>query len=696
MATPAYNFEPRDTKRVYTPSLDSDEDLPRLSNLDISDKSYRLFSFRKDGRSWAQSQCSEVVLPETEIKTRAKRVKKPKHTVDAQLEKMSIPRKNAIDDLLDDVKRRDPNGDQWDIVAIENDKPELTKRTGEVVSFSVILAKTPLARSSTKPVSQERRRSFISPTQEFAVPARRGSKSYNTQGPVLERSSRQSQSYKNSQAILEDDPFGNKSLFSADGKPLDPLGSNPYTKSGKLADAVLGEPFGAKQSKGLKEKPGKKANKPKDDGLIDLDALLGLSSSNQPDLLGDPLDDNHQHYDQGHHSDGYGNDSPIEIEIDDHNPNSRGRKRNDSGYASKTPKRSPPGNKSKSKSKSRGLSVNIPGQWPTPNLGSDPLDTPKYSARPVEIISHDKYNPRPSEARPRDKYAPRPVDVTSAGRRRHQPYHSSKISTETAPSARSYSDHSLIEAEYEEYSSSGTSEGISPHEHDLDPHHEQHPADWRSSYTQPDGRYTRATRDHRRGPPSPQHTRYEPDPVSYTSVTSPTRTSSTRRPRSERFISDGAIQPYVYNTPSSARPTIINQPSRFDPYGPIPQSATSLYNHESTLPYPSELERTRTRDAERYMSLTSDHDKDQEIERLQWERDMARRERDLARSEAEMHQEIARRASVSIGGGRERERRERMIGDVSSRDGRSDASGRSGRYTHEPRLSRRYTDAYHG
>lgn len=79
--------------------------------------------------------------------------------------------------------------------------------------------------------------------------------------------------------------------------------------------------------------------------------------------------------------------------------------------------------------------------------------------------------------------------------------------------------------------------------------------------------------------------------------------------------------------------------------------------------------------------MASERDKDQEIQRLQWERDMARSERDLARKEAELHQAIARQASVSI---------------RSSRRDRDREGGGGSRYTHEPRLSRRYTDAYHG
>lgn len=66
---------------------------------------------------------------------------------------------------------------------------------------------------------------------------------------------------------------------------------------------------------------------------------------------------------------------------------------------------------------------------------------------------------------------------------------------------------------------------------------------------------------------------------------------------------------------------------------------------------------------------------------------MARSERDLARREAELHQEAARRASVVVGGGGGRES---MSGSASGRR----EGGR--RYTHEPRLSRRYTDAYYG
>jgi len=89
------------------------------------------------------------------------------------------------------------------------------------------------------------------------------------------------------------------------------------------------------------------------------------------------------------------------------------------------------------------------------------------------------------------------------------------------------------------------------------------------------------------------------------------------------------------------------------------------------LIYPSELQQQQSRrrrdslqaqQAEIYMR--DDRERTREMELLEGERDVARRE-------AELHQEIARRAST--------------------REGQ-----RASRYTYEPRSSRRYAENYHG
>lgn len=624
--------------RVYTPSLDSDDDLPRISTLDVTDKSYRLFSFRKEGRSWVTAVCSESSLPESEIKARAKRPRKAKHGVEEQLDKMSPPRKNAIEDLLDRTKRRDPGGDDWEIVAIDNDKPELTKRTGEVVSFSVILARAGSGRQTAKPASQERRRSsHISPSQDFALPARRGSKPYQ-QSPTRDKINKQSQSFRASEPILEDDPFASTDLFSADGKPMDLHGATPYASTVLPAHIPLDEPIGTKPQKLKKEKPERKSKKFKDDDIIDLDTLL--PSLDTADLLVDPFDEGHPE----HHSSDF--DSPIETEPEDHDLKPRGRGRSDSGFASKTPKRSPTGTKPKSKAKR--LSVHIPKES-------------KYAARPVDMTPDEtpRYASRPAEYAPPNKYPSRPVDVATSGRRRPQSYHGSKHSvSDIGPSGHSYSDQSVLEAEYEDCSSSGSSAV----------YEQERPVEWRGGYTQPDGRYQRATRDHRRGPPSPQQARFEPEPFPYGATA-----SSGRRPRSERFASDSAVQRY-YTPTTSSRPAVVTQP--LDPRYESRTGYTPtqpMYNHDpGFLPYPSELRRrdsVQARDAEMY--IQREIDKDREIQMLQRERDMARSERDLAMRQVEMHQEVARRASMSV-------------------------KNRPSKYTHEPRLSRGYTDAYYG
>lgn len=613
-----FSTEDREPMRAYTPSHTSDEDLPGLSNLSLNDRTHRLFSFRKEGRSWVNSVCTESRLSENEIKKRAKRPRKTTHGVDHQLEKMSPPRRHAIDELVEKTNRTDPNGLIWDVIAIDNDVPDLTKRTGEVTAFSVILARATTAGQRTNSIPRERRRStYRSSEEEYNItPSRREAKPYGS-GRVSptrdDKKARQSQTYMHTQSILEDDPFGSNQLFSSDGKPVGASGSAMYTNAALPPHITQDEPIGAPLAKEKNNNNNKKSQKNQksdpfntddlNDEVIDLDALLGSSTL---DGTGKLIDDfEADHHDDHHHHDF----DPIEI-VGGQREKPRGRKQGETGWKTNNSRESAY-MQPKSKSRTRRLSLSIPkGQY-------------------------DRREP--------------PAEVTPAGRRKQQTYWSSRETAHSVPS-----DQSVLEAEYEDYSSSCSSEGFEP--------------DWQrggatyATYQPADSRYPQATNYHRRGPPSPQHARYD---ATYE------QTYAQRRPsRSERFPSDSAVQRFSYTPQAAKRPPIVSQQSA-PRFVPTPTSAhpgagamTSYgafgYDTGSGMtPYPGEIRRrdsVQAQDAEHYMRL--ERDKDREIELLQ-------RERDLARREAELHQEVARRASVS------------------QRPGN--------KYSHEPRLSRRYT-----
>lgn len=621
MADRGYASEERVSARVYTPSMDSDDDSQHVSSLSLGDRDYRLFQFRKEGRSWANNLCTESTIPEIEIKKRARRTKKPTHNVDQQLAKMSPPRRMAIDDLLDRIHRKDPDHEQWEILTIDNDSPEWTKRNGEVLAFSVILARIGAVetRQRTGSISQDRRRSsYLSSRREYAEPERRRPKSYHQQSPDRNRRSpRRGETPRRSQTVLEDDPFGSTPLFSNDGKPVNPQGSAAFTNAGLPPHIQPDEPLGAKPQKQDKQNKPKKSKKGQDNDVIDLNALLGNASlgGDVDDLLdGDPHDDREEH--------DFDFDNPIEV-LGEHESKPRGRKRADSGWGEKTPKRGL--SRSKSKSKPRRPSIHIPKDA-------------RYG-RPI------------------------PEVTTAGGRRRQQHYYGSHGSA-TTPSI--HSDQSILEAEIEEYSSSGSSAGWQ----------EAHSHEYSSRCMPADGRYVKATKDHRRGPPSPQQMRYE-IAADYDYVP---QSATPRRPApQERFPSDGVIERYnhTYTPISATRPPLITQHSapRFAPMTTYP--AMSPYNYEPGLtPFPGEMvqatpapgimrrrDSMQVQDAQLYMQRSSD--KDREIELLQ-------RERDLARREAEMHLETARRASVRTS---------------------------TPKYNYEPRMmprDRRYSGAYHG
>ena len=672
MAGRGYASEDRVPTRPYTPSGSEDE-MEHFSEPSFAERDYRLFQFRKEGRSWAQNLCTESTTSETEIKKRAKRNKKPTHNIDQKLAKMSPPRRHAIEDLLDRIHRKDLDRDQWEIVSIDNENPEWTKRNGEVLAFSVILARVGASttRQRTASMSQNRRTSaYLSPERDYAVPERRRPKSYHQSHDTRDRRSpRRSDTFRKSDAILEDDPFGSAPLFSNDGKPVNATGSAPFNNSGLPPHIPIDQPIGAKSHKqdqqdsewydsvggnsqkqgkqnnewydsvggnsqkqgkqnndwydsvgGNSQKQGKqkKSKKPKkgqDDDIVDLDALLGTTGlgSDGDDLLNGGHHDDHEEHDLDF-------DSPIEV-IGDHETKSRGRKRADSGWHETTPKQGM--SRSKSKSKPRRPSLHIPRDE-------------KYRRAIPEV-------------------------TTASGGRRQQRYYGSHGSA-TTPSI--HSDQSVLEAEYEEYSSSGSSAGWQ----------EAHQQDWPGQYMPTSGRYTPATKAHRRGPPSPQHVRYESADHGYIPQSATTR----RPPRQERFPSDGALQRYSFTPVAATRPPLIMQHSapKFTPMSAHP--ATSMYTYDAGItPFPGEMVATtplsvpsalHRRDTAQEHAAQLYMQRDQETAR---EIELLQRERDLARREAEMHHEFARRASVRTS---------------------------TSKYNHEPRLmprERRYSE-YHG
>ena len=632
---PVEHREPNN--RAYTPHT-SDEEFPGLSSLSLNDRSYRLYSLKKDGQSWIKSICQESKLSENEIRKRAKQPRKASHSVESQLDKMSEARRHTIEDLLERTNQSDVNGYRWDIVAIINDKPEYTKRTGQVAAFSVILARVSptTTRRDSNPVSRERRRSiYRAPEDDYSAIPRRESRPYsrvNTSPTRDDRAARQSQSYRQSQSILEEDPFGNNPLFSQDGKPVGASVFDKFSGASLPPHIAKDEPIGATiQSEKSKKNKASKADK--NDDIIDIDALLGESGilptkSKKGGKLIDPFEAD-DHHDDFEFPGAFPSDPFAE-------PKEKQRGRKQQVEQPWLPSNQNPmgwgRSKSKSKSKTRGLSVEIP----------------KGNYRPVG------------------------PEITTAGNRKNQTYWTSHNSA-TASSIPS--DASVLEAEYEEYSSSASS-------HDFEDYKQQrsaHPMGGQSYMPATStGRYERPTNYHRRGPPSPRQNRYngtldyEPEHGFGNMNMHPQRRPSFK----ERHTSDGAMQRYSYQpTSGMQRPAIITQPNvpRFTPSMPMSAHPGTMSAHPNVYntfdsamtPFPSDLQHGRREQvtaAHAELYIAKEQHRDREMELLQ-------RERDLARREVEMHQEFARRTSNA---------------------GRSGSS----RYNHEPRLNRRNTSAY--
>lgn len=622
MAGRGYAPEDRESTRVFTSSVDSDDELQRIPGrpVPLGERDYRLFHFRKDGRSWANAPLlTESTMSETDIKKRARRTKKPTHNVDQKLDKMSEPRRLAIVDLLESVQLQDRDRERWEIVAIDNDSPERTKRTGEVLAFSVTLARAGAntTRQRTGSLSQNRRTTaYLSPDLEYAESNRRRPKSYYAQQtPILEtrerrRSPKRTDNARRSQTIIEDDPFSSTPLFTTEGKPANLQGSGGFVGTGLPPEIPPDEPIGTKPQKQGKKNKSKKFKQGQNDDIVDIEELLGNTG------LGDDADgvvvlDDHDDQDPDV-------DSPVEG-FDRKASKLRGRKRADSGWHEKAPKGGMSRSRSRSKPKPRRPSVHIP---------------------------HD------------DPYArPIPGVIPGGGRRRQQYWGSHGSATTQSV----HSDQSVLEAEYEEYSSSGSSAGWQ----------EARPHEFPGHYVPADGHYAKITKDHRRGPPSPQYTRYDPaGDQGYVP-----QSAAPRRPRQERFPSDGAIQRYghTYTPVAATRPPLVLQHSapRF-----IPTMSHPGYTYDTGItPYPSDMvpasrapmpDAMHRRDSmqahEAQLYMQREQGRDREIELLQ-------RERDLARREAEMHHEYARR-----------------VGERPS----------TSKYNHEPRsMPRRYSGVYY-
>jgi len=105
---------------------------------------------------------------EEEIENRIKPFKKTWHTIEYQMQSMSLHRRSAIAHLIELLDSNDPHSRAWttlsgthmstgvwEAVRHFNKEPELTKEQGEVVAFSVVLKKVPKMSSHQHKLLQE-------------------------------------------------------------------------------------------------------------------------------------------------------------------------------------------------------------------------------------------------------------------------------------------------------------------------------------------------------------------------------------------------------------------------------------------------------------------------------------------------------------------------------------------------------------
>jgi len=128
------------------------DDLAKPCTFAREDTQHRIFFLSKEGPDWTQSTCSESLMPTSQIKDRIKRgptkSKPKKQNIELTLKKLEPRRRYISEYLLQKVNHYDPFGHKWTIVAIDDENSHLTRRTGEVAIFSVILAKASDDRSS--------------------------------------------------------------------------------------------------------------------------------------------------------------------------------------------------------------------------------------------------------------------------------------------------------------------------------------------------------------------------------------------------------------------------------------------------------------------------------------------------------------------------------------------------------------------
>lgn len=109
------------------------------------DSQYRLFLFSRIGPDWTQSTCAESFMPASQISHRVNRgptnSRFKTQNIKLKLENLEVRRRRALEYLLHEVNRCDPNGYSWYIVAVDNENARHAKRTGDVTVFSTILAR---------------------------------------------------------------------------------------------------------------------------------------------------------------------------------------------------------------------------------------------------------------------------------------------------------------------------------------------------------------------------------------------------------------------------------------------------------------------------------------------------------------------------------------------------------------------------
>lgn len=137
---------PSQTPSGLQASVTFRDDLTKPCIFAREDSLHRLFLLRRETLDWTQSVCTESLMPASQIKERIdhgpNKYRRKKQNIQRILGKLEPQRRRVLECLLEKVNHCDPHGYRWFIVAVDVENYVFTRRTGEVDTFSVVLAKT--------------------------------------------------------------------------------------------------------------------------------------------------------------------------------------------------------------------------------------------------------------------------------------------------------------------------------------------------------------------------------------------------------------------------------------------------------------------------------------------------------------------------------------------------------------------------